>query len=135
MSEKIKGIFGSQERAEEVKEWLKSQGAKIPEWWGYTNDENIYFIQPNGDARRLDKTYEYLFDIVEPPKPRHEFKPFDKVLVRDEVTEIWKPYLYGFYREGKQYPHLTIGGNTYKLCIPFKGNEHLVGTTKNPEEE
>lgn len=26
-------------------------------------------------------------------------------------------------------------GNIYKYCIPYKGNEHLLGTSKDPEEK
>lgn len=29
------------------------------------------------------------------------------------------------------YHYVTTSG-IYAMCIPFEGNEHLVGTTKNP---
>lgn len=71
---------------------------------------------------------------VEPVKPKCPFKPFDKVLVRNYDTDEWLPGF--FYRLDKDwnYPyhimnlhHLT--DYAYLYCIPYEGNEHLLGTT------
>lgn len=137
MSEKIKGMFGHPERAEEVKEWLLSQGAINDTQMKCDDKDTIYYVD-NYKIKCLFSIrgrHNTLFDIVELPKPQHKFKPFDKVLVRDEATEMWKPYWYGFYRENEEYSHVMVGGNPWKLCIPYEGNEHLIGTKKNPEEE
>lgn len=54
-------------------------------------------------------------------------KPFDKVLVRDNDDSVWFPALYGNIRimGGKTY-YMTVNGH-YKQCIPYKGNEYLLG--------
>ena len=64
-------------------------------------------------------------------KKKPQFKPFDKVLVRDNETEKWKCAFYSHFEPNGIYHYGTIIG-MYAMCIPFKGNEHLVGTTKNP---
>lgn len=64
-------------------------------------------------------------------KKKSQFKPFDKVLVRDNERFKWKCAFYSHFEPFSIYPHVTSIG-TYKMCIPFEGNEHLVGTTKNP---
>lgn len=56
-------------------------------------------------------------------------KPFDKVLVRNDDSCVWKCNLYSHYSE---YPHHYICMDTgYKQCIPYNSNEHLVGTTND----
>ena len=56
-------------------------------------------------------------------------KPFDKVLVRNDDSFVWKCNLYSHYSE---YPHHYICMDTgYKQCIPYNSNEHLVGTTND----
>lgn len=136
MSEKIKGMFGDPERAEEVREWLLSQGAINDTQMKCDDVHSIYYVD-NSKMKTLFSlhgAYDALFDIVKLPKPQHEFKPFEKVLVRDNAEDVWTPSLYGLYTENSSYPHFVIGGS-WKLCIPYEGNEHLIGTTKNPEEE
>lgn len=85
------------------------------------------------------KAKEYLkrfFGIEE--KPKYEFKPFDKVLVRDEDDKEWHISL--FAREivddsdGLSYKHECSNGTLWDCCIPFEGNEHLLGTDENPEK-
>lgn len=65
-------------------------------------------------------------------KKEHQFKPFDKVLVRDCSEELWKATLFSHYSGNENYPYETIK-NMYSQCIPFEGNEHLVGTINSPE--
>lgn len=64
---------------------------------------------------------------------KHEFKPFDKVLVRDEKCNKWYPTIIGYVS--------PINGRYCDICrnlilsdtLPYEGNEHLVGKTDNPE--
>ena len=66
--------------------------------------------------------------------PEHEFEPFEKVLVRDEETDKWTVDLYGFEEKEDGYNYQCVGGCCV-YCIPYKGNEHLLGTTKDPEKK
>jgi hypothetical protein len=70
---------------------------------------------------------------LEIEKPKCEFKPFDKVLGRNEKDDVWEADLFSHYREESQYPFRCIGFSR-KYCIPYEGNEHLLGTTENVKE-
>lgn len=74
----------------------------------------------------------YTWDGETLKKKEYQFKPFDKVLVRDKVSVKWKCAFYSHFEPSSAYPHVTASSGTYAMCIPFEGNEHLVGTTKNP---
>ena len=65
-------------------------------------------------------------------KKKPQFKPFDKVLVRNGESWKWKCAFYSYFEPYSTYPHVTVSNGAYTMCIPFEGNEHLVGTTKNP---
>ena len=67
-------------------------------------------------------------------EPKHEFKPFDKVLVKDNSEDKWVPDIFRYYDNNypKDYPYRCCA-NDYKYCIPYEGNERLVGTTDKPE--
>lgn len=62
-------------------------------------------------------------------KPKCEFKPFDKVLGRNEKGDVWEAELFSHYREESQYPFRCIGFSR-KYCIPYnEETAHLLGTT------
>lgn len=65
---------------------------------------------------------------VEPVKPKCPFKPFDKVLVRDNDEGEWYANYFSHYKENNDCPYVCID-NSYIYCIPYEGNEHLLGTT------
>lgn len=65
-------------------------------------------------------------------KKKHEFKPFDKVLVRDYDEELWATAFYS-HKEKSYYPYITASSMGFKQCIPFEGNEHLLGTSNSPK--
>lgn len=52
-------------------------------------------------------------------------KPFDKVLVRDSFSEPWNINYFSYIDSAKMFK--TIMG-TYLQCIPYEGNEHLLGS-------
>lgn len=66
------------------------------------------------------------------PKTLH---PFDKVLVRDDNTLIWVNAFFGFYDTvtNKKYPFIASAVN-WAQCIPYEGNEHLLGTYEDCDE-
>lgn len=109
------------------------------------NKIELYRLATDSEKQRMikalkksknPKAKEYLkrfFGIEE--KPKYEFKPFDKVLVRDKDDKEWHISL--FAREivddsdGLSYKHECSNGTLWDCCIPFEGNEHLLGTNKN----
>lgn len=84
------------------------------------------------------KAKEYLkrfFGIEE--RPKYEFKPFDKVLVKYHEDDNWKASL--FTRtitddQDGETKYECLNGTVVVYCIPFEGNEHLLGAAENPEE-
>ena len=62
----------------------------------------------------------------------YQFKPFDKVLVRDDYRDEWRASFFSHIREGLS--RYVTTGLVWKFCIPYEGNEHLLGTTNNVED-
>lgn len=66
--------------------------------------------------------------VIEDIKTEYQFKPFDKVLVRDSYNDMWRANLFSHIREDGRY---VTTGLVWNFCIPYEGNEHLLGTTKD----
>lgn len=66
-------------------------------------------------------------------KHKCEFKPFDKVLVRQRETEEWRANIFSYIDKTDEYlDHVCVNGR-WEFCIPYIGNESLLGTTKDVE--
>ena len=98
----------------------------------YTKDGRYIDGKNNGGT-----DYDLILEVPE-EAPKHEFKPFDKVLVRNGEHDgycCWYPAFFSRYSEDKNgnVEYVTLDGFARKQCIPYEGNEHLLGTTNNPE--
>lgn len=64
----------------------------------------------------------------------NNFKAFDKVLVRNNRTDKWHCdlYCYAIKENVCGNYNACIGGN-FVQCIPYEGNEELLGTTDEPK--
>ncbi len=71
-------------------------------------------------------------DQVPDQGTKHQFKPFDKVLVRDSDIYEWKCDL--FSRLGDNDGVFICLTAWWSQCIPYEGNEHLLGTTNKPKQ-
>ncbi len=61
-----------------------------------------------------------------------ELKPFQRVLVRDDENQEWRASFFSNeYRHGGKKAYVCTGF-TWAFCIPYEGNEHLLGTTDSP---
>lgn len=70
---------------------------------------------------------EFEEEIKEEEDSRPNFKPFDKVLVRDSEQEKWKADFFSYFDENDHdYPFSCVDAN-YVYCIPYEGNEDKVG--------
>ena len=67
-------------------------------------------------------------------KPKVELKPFDKVLVRNRKTQYWKADLFGFKSSDGVNIFYHCVCTSWNFCIPYIGNESLLGTTKDVED-
>lgn len=112
----------------------------------YENHIECYRLATDSEKQKMikalkksenPKAKEYLkrfFGIEE--KPKYEFKPFDKVLVKYHEDDNWKASL--FTRtitddQDGETKYECLNGTVVVYCIPFEGNEHLLGTDENPE--
>ena len=78
-------------------------------------------------GKRWDAEKKQIVDLM---KPKAEFKPFDKVLVRDSKSDNWRANLFGYIDKDGYYRCVYAN---WVYCIPYEGNEHLLGTTKDVE--
>ena len=65
-----------------------------------------------------------------------ELAPFQKVLVRDDEDKEWRAnffsHVHVFSERLRKY---VCAGHMWEYCIPYEGNEHLLGTTARPASE
>ena len=64
------------------------------------------------------------------------FKPFDKVLVKRDHEDEWTCDFYSHYDKEHKW-HVIIKNYSISdaAILPYEGNEYLVGTTDDPDEE
>lgn len=79
------------------------------------------------EGKAWDAEKKQIVDI----KKEHQFKPFEKVLVRDSIDDVWRASFFSHIKENDgRYVTTCV---TSKFCIPYIGNESLVGTIKDVE--
>ena len=102
-------------------------------WYSFKQSECLLF--PSKDNKDWNTLYStlvregYKYDKEQHKLMKQEFKPFDKVLVRDDINEEWIPSIFGCYEDevDKDFPYVCLNGR-YCYCIPYEGNEHLLNT-------
>lgn len=66
-------------------------------------------------------------------KPKCEFTAGQPVIGVDGRGE-WRYDLFSHYKPNKQNGEYVCAGRSYKHCLPYEGNEHLLGTNKSADE-
>ena len=93
-----------------------------------TNPEKLQlFGMLTKEGKYWDSANKQIVDLKE-----YQFKPFEKVLVRDSYEDEWRASFFSNIREG--YSKYVTTGLVWKFCIPYEGNEHLLGTTNNVKD-
>jgi hypothetical protein len=90
----------------------------------YLKDEIFCAYQENFNF------YQEKFDIT-------TFKPYDKVLVRSGAIYAWEPHIFSYLDKNLKdhvYKFVVIGSGSIQQCIPYEGNEYLIGTTNDCNE-
>ena len=87
----------------------------------------ILFDALEKEGKAWDAEKKQFVDI----KKEHQFKPFEKVLVRDSYNDMWRANFFSHIKEDDG--RYVTTGLTWNFCIPYIGNESLVGTTKDVE--
>lgn len=106
----------------------------------YGNTRVHYSLRPATDSekqqlfdalakenKRWDSEKKQIMDL----KPKVELKPFDKVLVRNDKEDQWSANIFSYQVRDNMY--YCLGENYWAYCIPYIGNESLLGTTKDVE--
>ena len=99
----------------------------------YVDDEDVRYFE---DHRNIEiSAADFLAltpeDVQDAPK-EPEFKPFDHVLVRDNDIDEWHIDFFEGYDKDEPLHYLCLG-SYWRHCIPYEGNEHLLGTAGEPE--
>lgn len=114
--------------------WGEEEVCSIRVFSKATNEERAEFIaaaEKHYDGKYNPKTLQV--EPVKVSKSICSFKPFDKVLVRCNEDSVWRCELFSHYNTfNKQCPYVCLS-SVYKYCIPYEGNQHLLGTTNNPK--
>lgn len=83
------------------------------------------------EGRRWNPDTKQIEDLFK----NYEFKPFDKVLVRDYLEDKWMPNFFSCYDGTSEYKYGCIAGSSdnvvfSKYCIPYNNEtKYLLGTT------
>lgn len=100
----------------------------------YPHAECVLF--PSKDQRDWSKFIvpDQVPDQVNDQETKHQFKPFEKVLVRDTDDSKWNCdfFLKMIHDNHAKFKCIVCGA--WAQCIPYEGNEHLFGTTNKPEK-
>lgn len=87
--------------------------------------DRFYTLVPIGS---IDFTDQHNWELVPNKFNINALKPFEsRVLVRDYSYEPWRVSFWGCLLDNElSFKYDTIRG-PYKQCIPYEGNEHLLG--------
>lgn len=114
--------------------WNKGDICLTPLFTKATDEERAKFIA--AAEKHYGGKYNPETLQVKPVKvvePKRSFEPFQKVLVRCNEDSVWRCELFSHYNTfNKQCPYVCLS-SVYKYCIPYEGNQHLLGTTNNPK--
>lgn len=107
----------------------------------FTSDGMLYCNYPNAEcmlfpSREQRDWSKFVVSVqVTDQETKPQFKPFDKVFVRDSDSEMWNLAFFAVLKENSEYKFGIIdidGPAFYSQCIPYEGNENLLGTKNKP---
>lgn len=138
--EKVKLIQGNPDRAKEISKTFKKLGGVNKNNLSFEYEDTYYYIDNFGFCRCLTEenakelVAEGKAEIYElpAPKPKYDFKPFDKVLVRASDEDVWRVNFFSNKQSGTRGEYVCIIFS-WEQCIPYEGNEALLGTNDNPK--
>ncbi|MBQ5839907.1 MAG: hypothetical protein IIW42_07815 [Bacteroidaceae bacterium] len=90
-----------------------------------------------GDSKLLEIKAQDDYELVPKKFDVSKLKPFDKVLTRQTSGQIWNANLFSHKIDKNKKLSMTfvcLGGYCQTMCIPYEGNEHLLGTTDDCDE-
>ena len=133
-------LFGEVEFAEvmdtdfvPIRVMKRSYGLRFDKYGRYMGNEypdSECILFPSKEIRTWEgwKLHKPHYDIA-------NFKPKQWVLTRDTSEWDWELTMFAYLNSGGGSKFTCINGVTFKQCIPYECNEHLLGTTDMPNEE
>lgn len=106
-------------------------GGYLQAWFNLEDGE--YLVVFEEDGKCISRKANVYIELVEEEK-QPQFKPFDKVLVRDENDSVWRANIFSHFIDDGPFPY-ACAMFSFKQCIPYEGHEDLVGTTNKPKED
>ena len=108
-------------------------------WYNYTHTCSLVKTQ-DFDTEKSDIAQTYIntiekilggklnMETLEIEKTYPEFKPLDYVLCKSTACYDMKAYnLFQYAYKNKEGAHIMVGGAAFMECIPYIGNEELLG--------
>lgn len=96
-----------------------------------TEIKDTHYILDGESA--LPFTFQDEYELVPNKFDITTLKTFDKVLVRCSDSGYWQPQFFSKFRSKSEFPFVCTY-NSWRQCIPYKGNEHLSDTTNDCDE-
>ena len=95
--------------------------------------DNYYLVKSDTEPYPYEVSFENAINYELAPNKFDikTLKPFTKVLVRKNNYWKWNIDFFGYYNEGNC--HIT-DTRIARQCIPYEGNEHLLGATDDCDE-
>jgi hypothetical protein len=99
------------------------------------NSDYFYYIVAKGQLANLHFKEQDEWELVPNKFDISTLKAYDKVLVRDTNVQVWVADLFSHVldRPLRGYTFACVGHYSYQ-CIPYEGNEHLLGTNNDCDE-
>ncbi len=136
-------IEGDAANAEKIRAAFESKGIRVPHFRSCGDSSLIYFSLNKEVLAVTNKALELFEDNhdykeLELPKPHYDISNFYAgmpVLVRADNDLRWDYSVFSRITGNEDWPFAVCNGVSFTQCIPFEGNEHLLGTTDMPSEE
>lgn len=106
---------------------VKKNGICVPILITGIGDE-VYYSNTENSVGVFSIKEQDEWELVRDKFNINTLKPYDRVLVRFGSGDIWRINLLERYDETSDNPFLCIGYQRFNQCIPYEGNEHLLGT-------
>ena len=91
----------------------------------------------NEIGKSIDIKEQDSYELVPNKFDINTLNPFDKVLARHDKDNKWCGSFFSHIDKEHHshcYKHVTTAGKSYPYCIPYEGNQHLIGTTNDCDE-
>ena len=133
-------IRGIESRSDEILRKLEKLGGINSENYYCGDRDCIYFIDHDGEINYESLIEEAAKIIMEeytelkldPIESKYNFKPYDKILVRDSDDEVWGCDFFSHYEDDSTQEVIGTSSVKWLICIPYNDETaHLVGINKD----